>query len=477
MSNISHIRFSSSKKSYGEREASFYEVLHGSNGSGLERNWQLILPSGRLSISKSAKHLFTTIAKYKELFLYGGRVVEVVKSGEDNKPSLSPLEVQAFRSRIEHYGLVYAWRTGSNGESLLKPHAKCSADTASALLATSERRLLPHIALIHNCPILTEHGVLTEGYHSACGGRLIKSSIVPLEMTLKEACEVLLELVSEFEFLEPSDKSRAIAAIISPALRFGELLKKHFPLFLVEANESTAGKGFLLELIQAIYREFVCLIAKLKGGVGGFDESLAQKLVNGRPFIPFDNVRGVIDSQYLEAILTVTYGDTIAARIPYKPEIQVRPDRYIFQLTSNGCVSTRDLANRSCIIRIKKRHGYAFKRYFEGDISDHVLANPNVYLGAVYRVVYEWLERGKPSTTDLRAEGRFREWAQSLDWIVQKIFHLPPLMDGHVAAQNRVSNPGLNWLREICLAIEKHPPLLKKLSASELVDISREHSN
>jgi hypothetical protein len=209
---------------------------------------------------------------------------------------------------------------------------------------------------------------------------LIKSSIEPVEMTLQEACEVLLELVSEFDFLEASDKSRAIAAIISPALKFGELLKKHFPLFLVEANESTAGKGFLLELIQAIYREFTCSVAKLKGGVGGFDESLAQKLVNGRPFIQFDNVRGVIDSQYLEAMLTVIYGETIAARIPYKPEIQVRPDRFIFQLTSNGFVSTRDLANRSCIIRIKKRHDYSFKRYSEGDISDHVLANPQVYL-------------------------------------------------------------------------------------------------
>jgi hypothetical protein len=219
-----------------------------------------------------------------------------------------------------------------------------------------------------------------------------------------------------------------------------------------------------LELIRAIYREFTCSVAKLKGGVGGFDESLAQKLVNGRPFIQLDNVRGVIDSQYLEAMLTVIYGEPIAARIPYKPEIQVRPDRFIFQLTSNGFVSTRDLANRSCIIRIKKRHDYSFKRYAEGDISDHVLANPQVYLGAVYRVVAEWLEEGKPATTDLRGEGRFRDWAQVLDWIVQRIFNLPPLMDGHVAAQNRVSNPGLNWLREICLAVEKNPPIFKKLS-------------
>ena len=110
-----------------------------------------------------------------------------------------------------------------------------------------------------------------------------------------------------------------------------------------------------------------------------FDESLAQKLINGRPFIQFDNIRGTIDSQYLEAILTAPYGETVSARIPYKPEIQVRPDRFIFQLTSNGFTSTRDLANRSCIIRIRKKHGFAFKRYAEGNIIDHILAKPANY--------------------------------------------------------------------------------------------------
>ncbi len=473
--NRNRIR-NSGKQASRKVTADFDQKVHGSNGSSESRNEQIILPSGKLSNSEAAKRLFTIIAKYEDLFLYGGRVVEVVASGEDRKPSLSPLDAQAFRSRIEHYGLVYAWRTGANGGWLLKPHARCSMDTANVLLGASGRKLLPHIALMHNCPILTEHGILTKGYHSACGGRLITSSIYPEIMTLEEACEVLLELVSEFNFLHPSDKSRAMAAIISPALKFGELLKKHFPLFLVEADESTAGKGFLLELIQAIYRELVCLVTQAKGGVGGFDESLAQKLINGRPFLQIDNVRGIIDSSYLEAILTVLYGETVAARVPYKPEIEVRPDRFIFQLTSNGFVSTRDLANRSCIIRIKKRHGFAFKRYPEGDISDHVLANQAVYLGAVYRVVSEWLARGKPATADLRAEGKFRSWAQVLDWIVQRIFNLPPLMDGHSAAQNRVSNPGLNWLREICLAVEKDPPPIKKLSASDLVDISHEHS-
>jgi hypothetical protein len=101
---------------------------------------QIILPSGPLSISKSAKRIFAIIAKYKELFLYGGRVVEMSKSNENKMPVLSPLDCQAFRSRIEHYGPVMAWRVGSHGEWLLKPNATCSMDTALALLGHAGKK-------------------------------------------------------------------------------------------------------------------------------------------------------------------------------------------------------------------------------------------------------------------------------------------------------------------------------------------------
>jgi hypothetical protein len=447
-----------------------------SDESSLKRDDIIILPSGSMSNSKSAEIMFKIIAKYRELFLYGGRVVEVLRSKQDRNFALSPLDSQAFRSRIEHYGMIAAYRTGANGEIVLKLNARCSVDTANVLLASMERRLLPPITLLHNCPILTEHGVLRKGYHPVCGGRIIKSSVVPDEMSLKDAVRMLMEVIAEFDFLKPSDKSRAIAAMISPALRFGELLKKHFPLFMVEADLSQAGKGFLLELIQAIYKEYAAFVTKLKGGVGGFDESLAQKLIDGRPIIQIDNIRGTIDSQYFEAILTAPYGDTVSARVPHKPEILVRPDRFIFQLTSNGLTSTRDLANRSCIIRIRKRQGFAFKRYPDGNVIDHIRANPQKYLGAVYRVCSEWLAKGKPRNSDLRAEGRMREWAQALDWIVQRVFNLPPLMDDHAETQNRISSPGLVWLRDVCLVAEKEKRLREELSATDFVGISREHA-
>ena len=281
--------------------------------------------------------------------------------------------------------------------------------------------------------------------------------------------------MSEFDFATPADKSRAIAAILTPALKFGGLLEAHTPLFVVEADDSEAGKGFFLELVQTIYSETPSLVTQRQGGVGGLDESLSQALLNARPFIQLDNVRGRIGSPYFEAILTCPLTGTVPARVPYRGEVQVRPDRFIFQLTSNGFESTRDLANRSCIIRIRKRRGFRFRRYPEGNLLDHVRANQERYLGAVYSVLSQWLTLGKPATEDTRGEGRFRHWAQIMDWIIQEIFGLPPLMDGHEDAQERAANPALNWLRQVCLAVEADARLDESLTASEIVEVCHSH--
>ena len=439
----------------------------------------IILPSGQLGLYESAKRAFRILARSETLFLRGGRVFALVKL-DDGRLILEAVSEQTFRSRIERHGKVMAWRTGPHGGLLLKADARCSLDTATAWLASDAKDILPPIAAVHSCPIITETEkrieVLEKGYHRVCGGRLVVDGAMPEQIELMEAIAALLNITSEFDFATPADKSRAIAAILTPALKFGGLLEAHTPLFVVEADDSQAGKGFLLELVQMIYRETASIVTQRQGGVGSLDESLAQAMLDGRPFIQLDNVRGHIGSPYFEAILTCPLGGTFPARVPYKGEVQVRPDRFIFQLTSNVFESTRDLANRSCIIRINKRRGFKFRRYREGGLLSHIAANQSRYLGAVYSIVSQWVARGKPTTEDVRGEGRFRQWAQIMDWIIKKLFNFPPLMDGHEDAQERVANPALNWLRQVCLAAEADARLEERLTASDIVEICHVHS-
>ena len=440
----------------------------------------IILPSGKIGLYESADRAFRILAKSQTLFIRGGRVFELASS-ENGLFKLEVISEQNFRSRIERHGRVVAYRAGPHGEELLKADARCSLDTAAAWLASDAKNLLPPIAAIHNCALITESEtkieVLGKGYHPTCGGRLIMGGETPHRMELSEAVELLLDSVAEYDFATPTDKSRAIACLITPAMRFGGLLRcAHTPLFVVEADDSQAGKGFFLEQVQTTYRETASIVTQRQGGVGGFDESLAQAMIDGRPFIQLDNVRGRIGSPYFEAVLTCPLAGAIPARVPFKGEVQVRPEGFIFQLTSNGFESSRDLTNRSCIVRIRKRRGFSFRRYTEGGLLEHVAANQKRYLGAVFCVVAQWMAHGKQATGDTRGEGRFRQWAQIMDWIVQKLFGLPPLMDGHEAAQERAANPASNWLRQVCLAAEADALLEEPLSASDIMEICQAHS-
>jgi hypothetical protein len=214
------------------------------------------------------------------------------------------------------------------------------------------------------------------------------------------------------------------------------------------------------------------MLALRSGGVGSFDESLSEALLTGRSIIQIDNVRGPIRSQFLEALLTCPTNATVPARVPHRGEVHINPAGLIFQLTSNGFTSTRDLSNRSCIIRIRKRQGFSFRRFKEGDLLEHVRANQPRFLAAMHCIVSEWMRRGRPRTDDLRGEGRFREWFRVLDWIVQKICNLPPILDGHQQAQEQASNPVMDWLRQIAPLLEENGRLGQTVTAGDLAQLS-----
>jgi hypothetical protein len=67
-------------------------------------------------------------------------------------------------------------------------------------------------------------------------------------------------------------------------------------------------------------------------------------------------------------------------------------------------------------------------------------------LSAIIAIVSEYIKRGCPRTDERRH--RFREWTQSLDWIIQEIFKMPPLMDDHIDLQKMASDAKQGFLRQ-----------------------------
>lgn len=430
----------------------------------------VVLFGGSVRITDTATDLFKRVASSRKMFTRG-RVPVVVRT-EDGKQVLSPLKPTQAQSEFEAHADFAAWKSvkadkdeGGGTKSVLKPTTLSATHAAAILDCYAATNLLPQINGLLNCPILIERNgaleVCGEGYNESTGLLILRGGTPP-EVPLPEARESLLGLLEEFDFQTPGDKSRALASLITPAFKMGGLIQGNVPADVAEADQSQSGKTYRHRASAAIFREESAIVPLKRGGVGGVDEALYEKAVQGRPFIQFDNFRGTLDSPALEAFLTAE--KSFGCRVPGVREIAVDPSRFFIQLTSNGVETSRDLANRSSIIRIRKREGVQFK-----DVLGDIRARQPYYLGCVFAVVREWHRQGKPRTQEMRHD--FREWCQVLDWIVQNIFGLAPLMDGHREAQQRVSNPTLGLLRALCLEVARADDLGKPLTAMQLCDL------
>ena len=85
----------------------------------------IILPGGKVSITECADQIFRRIAPAQTLFIRGGAIMERTTQ-DDGTISLALVKPAAFRSRIEGFGALFAWRSGSNGGGeVLKSGGDC----------------------------------------------------------------------------------------------------------------------------------------------------------------------------------------------------------------------------------------------------------------------------------------------------------------------------------------------------------------
>lgn len=318
---------------------------------------------------------------------------------------------------------------------------------------------LPLIRIVTKCPVIIElvdeATAVINDYHRESG--IFAAGDQPATMDINVAIKTILSIIDEFDFKSPADKSRCIAAIITPALIMGGIGKFRAPIIFVEADESQSGKGFIVKLIASIYNDIVYVINQQNGGVGSLEESLSERLVEGRNFISIDNLtalkkNGVFNSDKLCSLMTE---DTFSARVPHKGGIVIDPRLHTIFITTNGCLLSIDLMNRSCPIAIKKRHHFKYKEYPEGSVLDHVRQNSSMFQGAIFTIIQEWVRDGKPRTSTTAHESSFTPWAQSLDWIVQNIMGQAPLLGGYEQVRHRITSPYMQNLRDIALTVIK----------------------
>jgi hypothetical protein len=434
------------------------------------------VPAGEIGHDLASKHIFAVIAPTNRLFMRGTLVHEVAADDTDAF-AMVPVAAKRLVSLIETFGARVMRREARKDGTMRWRSATFPVSSADvALSSDGAREFLPRIRQMVSSPVLIPDGdrgaaVIGKGYHPHAGGTFVTGGEEVQTVALNEAIEILAGCLIDFDFPDGGDASRAMASLISPAMKMGGWIDDDFPLDLAEADQSQSGKSFRFKMIHAIYREHPSAITQAAGGVGSLDERVSRALITGRPFISFDNFRGRMDSQIMETAIR-GLGKVAARALRAEADIDVTP--FLWQLSTNGAELTRDLANRAVITRIRKRADtHQFQTYPEGNIVSHIKAHQPRYLGAVHAVIREWASQGCPLTAERRHD--FRRWCQSMDWIVQNIFGLPPLLDGHREEQMRTANPRLQWLRDIARAIINAGYAGESLTAADFGEAAEDH--
>lgn len=400
---------------------------------------KLQLPQGARKYSDCAKELFKGMAKNRKYVARDGFLLTCNEKGET-------VEITATKLQSQIEKVFDAFRLNKDGEEC--PVLLSQAD-ANTLLDTEELTAYsnPLRLIVQVPPLITEAGNLRllsdPGYHPESGGLWVVNSVpgIRLDMPLDEAKHCLTDkLFADYDFVTAGDLSRAVAQVISPALKIGGLLGKvDYPMDLGLANKSQSGKTHRMKFTASIYGEKPATKAQSKGGVGSLDESIGALLHSGKPFLLLDNVRGDLDSQVLESVIRGT--GTALVRLPYSKEFEIDTTRSIIQLTSNDATPTKDLMNRSLVISNKKRpKHYEAVLPWGDDFFPYVEERRAQYLSAIYSVITAWWRAGRLRTNE--TNHAIREWVQSLDWMVQNLLGLDSLLDGQTSVT-------AGWFREI----------------------------
>ena len=425
---------------------------------------ELRLPDGTRQYREFAAEIAPLVRNRLDWFLRGGRVVEH-RDGE-LRPIVPTEGVTKFERVAKFYSVKMVQGMPVKGPALLK-----EGIVKITLQSDELRKKLPEVRVVSDCPVLAEtDGQLRVlcGYDSTT--KTLARGDVPVETSWEDGKSHLLNLLRDYAFPSDADRARMLAALLTPALNSGRLLgtNARAPLTVVEADDSQAGKGYFCRLLAAVYGSVPATVAKTRGGVGGLDEAIARQLVSGKPFVQLDNLRGGVDSQFLESVLTES---SVECRVADLGGVSIDPRGTSFLLTSNRAELTQDLANRSNIIRIVKQpEDYQFHEWSEGGLVEHVQANQSTYLGAIFAVVREWHRRGKPRARDDGGHD-FRPWARCVRWIVGEMLNLGNPLEDVRDIQRRTSNSGLTWLRDVVIAVRRAGGISQEMRASDLLDI------
>lgn len=206
-----------------------------------------------------------------------------------------------------------------------------------------------------------------------------------------KALKLLEELISEFSFVGPADKSAALSAIFTAVVR---PTLAHAPAFHVRAPVYASGKTYLCELIGA----FAGPGANSKVSYPTTSEEatkvILSLLLTNPAAVEFDDMDGDwLPHGTIKRILTA---DRITDRILGASKTATVSTRTLLLGSGNNVGPMRDLLRRVSTIHLDPRCSTPATMSYKSAPVEKVRKQRGLYVSAVFTIILAWRMAGSP---------------------------------------------------------------------------------
>lgn len=325
----------------------------------------------------------------------GGLIVSIATDPATGDPSIIPTSSPALARELS---ITASWE---KHDARSNDWNRCDPPTKHvAILYDSQKfnHLLP-LAGVARQPYFRESDgelITQAGYDIASQrfGVFDAGQFLIKDKTLEAACNALIslkELISEFHFVGPADKSATLSAIFTAVVR---PTLAYAPGYHIKAPIMGTGKSYLCDLIGAF------------AGPGGnakvsypktSDEAtkvILSLLLTGPAVIEFDDM----DTDWIPhgTINRMLTAEHITDRILGVSKTAKVSTRTLFLGSGNNVGPIRDLLRRVVTIHLDPRCATPATLSYNGKPVDKVRKNRGAYVAAVLTIILAWREAGSP---------------------------------------------------------------------------------
>lgn len=355
------------------------------------------------------------------------------------KARIEFMSASAFRSWAERHVTTFKTRVNAEGLPVNRVRSMPAESAEGVLSSWDFFPELPEIEEINPIRLPTcKDGKIVmqaEGYDAtrktfSFGGGVVLDET----LTLEQATDYLRELLVEFPFADWVEIERAdedgggkirqsrsqavqVAAMLSQFAK-GLLPRDQLRMGVIwNANSPRSGKTLLAKIALAPVNGFVAIQSWNKEDVE-LRKVLEAEVIRGAPYILFDNVKGHMQSQVLEMLLTAPY---LSGRVLGVSKMFTAPNLATFYATGNDCTVSPDIGFRCLQCNLFVEEAAPGDRKIKRVIDDVWLAtekNRHAILSALWAIVRSWAAAGCPPPSGSLRAG-YQEWSRVIGGMVE----------------------------------------------------------